>query len=85
MPPPFFTMDPDGDSSRARAAVPPILLGQGERTQPKWLYQFLLNPEPIRKMVVLRMPKFNMSPDEAQTLVDYFAGSRAHRKHRASA
>ncbi len=70
---PFFTMDPDGDSSRARAAVPPILLGQGERTQPKWLYQFLLNPEPIRKMVVLRMPKFNMSPDEAQTLVNYFS------------
>ncbi len=74
-PPPAFTRDggPETDSSKARAAVPPILLGQGERTQPEWLYKFLLNPEPVRKMVVLRMPKFNMSPDEARTLVDYFA------------
>jgi hypothetical protein len=70
---PFFTLDGDGDSSKARPAVPPILLGQGERTQTEWLYKFLLNPEPIRPMVVLRMPKFNMSPDEARTLVDYFA------------
>src|SRR5262249_49742620 len=71
--PPLFTRDPDGDSSKARAAVPPILLGQGERTQPEWLYQFLLNPQRIRKMVVLRMPKFNMGTDEARALGDYFA------------
>src|SRR5207302_8830855 len=70
---PLFTRDPDGDSSKARAAVPPILLGQGERTQSKWLYEFLLNPQPVRKMVVLRMPKFNMGAHEARTLVDYFA------------
>jgi cbb3-type cytochrome oxidase cytochrome c subunit len=73
---PLFTRDgdaPGADSGKARAAVPPILLGQGERTQSDWLYQFLLNPQPIRKMVVLRMPKFNMSPDEARALVDYFA------------
>src|SRR5205814_794939 len=70
---PFFVRDGDGDSSKARAAVPPILLGQGERTQTKWLYEFLLNPPAVRKMVVLRMPKFNMSPDEARALVDYFA------------
>ena len=71
--PKFFVRDGDGDSSKARAAVPPILLGQGERTQPEWLYQFLLNPQPVRKMSVLRMPKFNMSQEEARTLVDYFA------------
>jgi cytochrome c2 len=72
-PTPLYALDGDGDSSKARAAVPPILLGQGERTQSDWLYQFLLNPQPVRKMVVLRMPKFNMSNDEAKTLVDYFA------------
>ncbi|MCI0642224.1 MAG: c-type cytochrome [Gemmataceae bacterium] len=71
--PRFFERDPDLDSSKARAAVPPILLGQGERTQPEWLYQFLLNPTQVRRMTVLRMPKFNMSKEEARILVDYFA------------
>jgi cbb3-type cytochrome oxidase cytochrome c subunit len=62
------------DNSNARPAVPPSLHGQGERTQGDWLYQFLLNPYPVRKMAVLRMPRFNLSPDEARALVDYFAG-----------
>jgi mono/diheme cytochrome c family protein len=62
------------DSGEARIAGPPILIGQGEKTQGDWLYQFLLQPEPIRKETVLRMPRFNMAPDEAKGLVSYFAG-----------
>jgi cytochrome c2 len=58
----------------ARASGPPYLMGEGERVQPTWLYQFLLDPQPIRKMAVLRMPRFNMSKEEADTLVAYFAG-----------
>lgn len=61
------------DSGQARAASPPPLIGQGERTQADWLYQFLLDPQPVRPMAVLRMPRFNMSNEEAQILVDYFA------------
>lgn len=57
----------------ARSKAPPFLIAQGEKTQPEWLYQFLLNPQPIRKMVVLRMPKFNLSTDDARTLVEYFS------------
>ena len=49
------------DGAVARASLPPSLVGQGERTQPDWLYQFLLNPQPVRPMTILRMPKFNMS------------------------
>jgi hypothetical protein len=63
-----------GDSSDARIEVPPSLIGQGERTQTEWLYQFLLNPQSVRRMTVLRMPRFNMSKEEAKTLVGYFAG-----------
>ena len=44
--------------------------------------QVLLNPQPVRKMAVLRMPKFNMSPDEARTLVDYFAAVERYGEHR---
>jgi hypothetical protein len=50
------------------------LIGQGERTQGDWLYQFLLDPQPVRRMTVLRMPRFNMSKEEARALVGYFAG-----------
>jgi cytochrome c2 len=64
----------EGKPTEARAVLPPPLLREGERVQPKWLYQFLLNPKPIRPetRMVLRMPRFNMSPEEAQTLVNYF-------------
>jgi len=68
----FYKLDQQGDSNYARAAGPPSLVGQGERTQSAWLNQFLLDPQPIRRMAVLRMPKFNMSPAEADALVAYF-------------
>jgi hypothetical protein len=61
------------DNGAARASVPPVLIGQGERTQAEWLYRFLLNPQKVRDMAVLRMPRFNISPEEAKALVNYFA------------
>jgi hypothetical protein len=50
-------------------------VGEGRKVQPAWLHDFLLDPVPIRPAVVLRMPKFNMSTDEASKLVDYFAAA----------
>jgi hypothetical protein len=41
--------------------------------QSEWLHEFLLEPYPIRPAVFLRMPKFNMSRDEATKLSAYFA------------
>ena len=54
--------------------LPPPLGREGERVQPKWLYQFLLNPGVVRppEKMKLRMPKFNMSDEDAMTLVNYF-------------
>jgi cbb3-type cytochrome oxidase cytochrome c subunit len=63
------------ESKLARPKVPPALLREGEKTQPQWLYQFLRNPESIRPQVVLRMPKFNMSEEDARALVTYFAAA----------
>lgn len=54
------------------AAGPPSLIRQGEKVQPGWLYQFLLNPTQIRPLTVLRMPKFSLSDDDAMALVNYF-------------
>jgi mono/diheme cytochrome c family protein len=61
------------NSRVARAASPPPLFNQGERTQTDWLFRFLRDPQRVRQMTVLRMPRFNMSDDEARLLVNYFA------------
>ncbi len=60
----------------------PLRLGVGCRrrcttkatkVQTDWLHDFLMDPTQIRPAVVLRMPNFHMSSDEASKLVDYFA------------
>ncbi len=58
---------------QAWSQVPPPLVREGMKVQPAWLHRFLLNPFEIRPAVVLRMPKFNMSKDEAEHLAAYFA------------
>ncbi len=52
---------------------PPPLYKEGTKVQTPWLFNFLRNPGRIRHTTVLRMPKFNMSDDEAQALANYFA------------
>ena len=66
-------VNPAAKGTETWSWVPPPLMGEGLKVQPDWLHDFLLNPYPIRPAVFLRMPKFNMSPEEASILVDYFA------------
>lgn len=66
-------INPNVKDMEAWGWLPPPLVGEGRKVQTNWLYEFLQDPYPIRPAVVLRMPKFNMSPDDAQKLVDYFA------------
>lgn len=63
----------NASGTEAYGWLPPPLFGEGEKVQSNWLYEFLLDPYPIRPAVFLRMPKFNMSNDEATKLVNYFA------------
>jgi mono/diheme cytochrome c family protein len=71
------------DLDRARHGLPPTLVREGERVQPDWLFRFLRHPSivrpqftwqgPIEKgMMALRMPRFNMSDEDAQAIVNYF-------------
>jgi cbb3-type cytochrome oxidase cytochrome c subunit len=53
--------------------VPPPLVREGMKAQPAWLHQFLLNPIELRPAVRLRMPRFNMTTDEAAQLAGHFA------------
>jgi mono/diheme cytochrome c family protein len=59
----------------ARGALPPPLVREGQKVQTEWLYNFLRNPTQIRPVTVLRMPKFNMSDEDARALVNYFAAA----------
>lgn len=61
---------------------PPTLVGQGSRTDPQWLADFLRNPalskssthrNGVRSYLNVRMPTFHMSENEIQKLVAFFA------------
>jgi hypothetical protein len=65
----------NASGSEAYGWLPPPLMGEGSKVQSDWLHDFLLDPYPIRPATFLRMPKFNMSPDEATALVGYFAAA----------
>ncbi len=59
--------------------APPALDGEGAKVQEKWLYHFLENPTVIRPWIRYRMPTFNLSEEELETLVAYFA-HQAHQE-----
>ena len=62
-----------GNKSMAWQMVAPPLIREGEKVQTPWLYRFLKEPDQIRYRMALRMPRFNLSDSEAQTLANYFA------------
>ncbi len=66
-------VNPNVKPDEAWGWLPPPLHGEGRKVQTEWLHDFLLDPHRIRPAAVLRMPKFNMSADEATKLVNYFA------------
>ena len=66
-------VNPNAAGGEAWGWLPPPLIGQGMKVQPAWLHEFLLDPYEIRPAVLMRMPKFNMSSEEAAALVNYFA------------
>jgi len=49
----------------------PELTWEGTSVQRTWLVNFLMNPNTLRPALIRRMPKFNMTDAEANTLADY--------------
>lgn len=64
-----------GNRYNAWQMAPPPLFREGDKVQTDWLFRFLKSPERLRHTIVLRMPKFNMSDDEARILANYFAAA----------
>ncbi|MEX0643552.1 MAG: hypothetical protein WD468_12675 [Pirellulales bacterium] len=65
--------NPAAVATEAWGWLPPPLHHEGEKVQTEWLHDFLMDPTAIRPAVVMRMPNFHMSSDEASKLVNYFA------------
>ena len=66
-------INPNAPANEAWGWLPPPLHNEGAKVQADWLHDFLMDPTLIRPAVVLRMPNFGMSTDEASKLVNYFA------------
>jgi cytochrome c2 len=63
------------NATEAWGWLPPPLMDEGVKVQTDWLHDFLMDPTHLRPAVVLRMPNFHMSSEEAAKLVDYFAAA----------
>ncbi|MCH8149020.1 MAG: hypothetical protein IH987_13740, partial [Planctomycetes bacterium] len=53
--------------------APPSLRGEGAKLQHQWFHRFLQQVETLRPWLQVRMPSFNLTGDQATTLVEYFA------------
>lgn len=53
--------------------APPNLLGEGQKVQEAWLYNFLQAPVTIRPWLRVRMPTFGLTPQETTAVIQYFA------------
>jgi len=49
----------------------PDLTWEGSSVQREWLLAFFKNPNTLRPTLIRRMPKFNVTDQEAATLIDY--------------
>ena len=52
-------------------SMAPDLTWEGSSVQRGWLVNFLKHPNTLRPALIRRMPKFNMTDDDASTLADY--------------
>jgi mono/diheme cytochrome c family protein len=49
----------------------PDLSHEGSRAQRQWIINYLKNPGTLRPTLIVRMPQFNMSDQDANTIADY--------------
>ena len=53
--------------------APPVINGEGAKTQPEWLFSFLKQPIKLRPHLTVRMPTFGFSDEQATSLVGMFS------------
>lgn len=60
------------DASAVLNFAPPSLDTEGQKVQPEWLLDFLKKPSMIRPQLQVRMPTFDFTDEEFNTLILYF-------------
>ena len=60
------------DQSLVQSFSPPLLNTQGRKTQPQWLLNWFKNISMIRPHLQARMPSFNFTDEEWNTVIAYF-------------
>jgi len=69
----FQGKDENDAKAMTNSFSPPNLVGEGKKVRTEWLYHFMSDPQPIRPWLKVRMPTFNMSNEEKNTIVKYFS------------
>lgn len=64
---------PPAARPKVRDISPPILVGEGKKVRPEWMFKFLKNPVVLRGFLEVRMPTFGFNDDEATDLARWFA------------
>ncbi|MCG3181611.1 MAG: hypothetical protein BIFFINMI_04009 [Phycisphaerae bacterium] len=67
---------------RLSTQAPPLLIGEGAKVQPQWLVGFFGDVIPLRPALKIRMPSFNLTPQEKSDLAQFFRATvdKAHRE-----
>jgi len=72
----WLVADQGRDANDAKAIVrsfsPPNLVGEGQKVQAQWLFEFLHGPTPIRPWLHVRMPTYGFHGGQLNSLVKYF-------------
>ncbi len=80
---------PQYQTPEGKEQLPPVLIGAGARLNPDWMTKFLENPalsktdtnrNGVRSYLQVRMPTFNFSEQEIQTLVRFFQALSAQEQ-----
>jgi len=58
-----------------QAFYPPNLLGEGQKVQSDWLFDFVKGPTEIRPWLTVKMPTFGFDDAQATDVVKYFAAA----------
>jgi mono/diheme cytochrome c family protein len=61
--------------------VPPRLIREGEKVQPRWVSEYLRKPNVLRPWLKIRMPNFSLSDVELRHLISYFSVKAASPEH----
>ncbi len=70
----YYRVASAGETRFDEDNAPPYLRGEGAKVQHNWFYEFLYNVEMLRPWLKIRMPSFDLTTQEATTIVEYFAG-----------